>query len=168
VPDPRLDLSLSPINIPERFQKVLYDHKRYPGAPGLQGVARGANCQRYAYEFVRAFGFVIPDYRSSELWADTAHSKFSKRPKRFDLVLVHNVPEVWGAHVGVYLGNGHVLHLSKKIGAPAIESLQSMMRRAQYRFLLGFKRVSVRNDQTQELSRSYENHVAIGETRRGL
>ena len=85
---------------------MLYDQKCYPGALGVRGVEDGANCQQYAYEFVRAFGFIIPDYRSSELWADTTHSQFSKRPKRFDLVLVHNAPIAWGAHVGVYLGNG--------------------------------------------------------------
>lgn len=141
--DPQLDLSRSPIKIPERFQKVLYDAKRYPGAPGVRGVAGGANCQQNAYEFVRASGFTIPDFRSNELWADTAHTHFSKRPKPFDLVLVHNAPIAWGAHVGVYLGDGLVLHLSKKIGEPAIESIQSMMRRDQYRYLLGLKRILV-------------------------
>jgi cell wall-associated NlpC family hydrolase len=144
VPDPRLDLSRSTIRIPERFKKVLYDNNRYPGAPGAQGVARGANCQQYAYEFVRAFGFAIPDFRSSDLWADNANTRFSQRPKRFDLVLMHNVPDPRGAHVGVFLGNDLVLHLSKAIGVPAIESIQSMMRRAQYRHLLGFKRILVR------------------------
>lgn len=139
--DPRLDLSQSPIKIPERFQRVPYNGKRYPGAPRIRGVEGGANCQQYAYEFVRAFGYTLPDFRSSGLWADTAHTQFAKRPKPFDLVLVHKVPDPWGAHVGVYLGHGLVLHLSKKIGEPAIESLQSMMRRAQYRYLLGFKQI---------------------------
>lgn len=60
-----------------------------------------------------------------------AHTGFVKRPKPFDLVLVHKVPDPWGAHVAVYLGRGLVLHLSKKIGEPVIESLQSMMLRAQ-------------------------------------
>ena len=149
MPDLKLDLSRSPIKIPERFRKVLYDPKRYPGASGVQGIEGGANCQQYAYEFVRAFGFTIPDFRSSDLWADTAHTRLSKRPKPFDLVLAHNAPIVWGAHVGVYLGNGLVLHLSKKIGSPAIESVQSMMRRAEYRYLLGFKRILT----TQTLNR---------------
>jgi murein DD-endopeptidase / murein LD-carboxypeptidase len=139
--DPRLDLARSPIKIPERFQKVLYDEKRYPGAPGVRGVTEGANCQQYAYEFVRAFGFAITDLRSSDLWADTAHTHVAKRPKPFDLVLVHNAPISWGAHVGVYLGKGLILHLSKRIGAPAIESVQSMMCRVEYRYLLGFKRI---------------------------
>lgn len=141
--DPRLDLSRSPIKIPERFRKVLYNQKCFPVAPEVRGVTGGANCQQYAYEFVRAFGFTIPDLRSSDLWADTTHTHFSQRPKPFDLVLVHNAPIAWSAHVGVYLGSGLVLHLSKKIGAPAIESVHSMMRRAQCRYLLGFKRILV-------------------------
>ncbi|HEX6566939.1 MAG TPA: hypothetical protein VF020_21795 [Chthoniobacterales bacterium] len=151
--DPRLDLSRSPIRIPDRFHRVLYDHRQFPGAPGVQDVASGANCQQYAYEFVRAFGFAIPDFRSSDLWADAAHTRFSKRPKRFDLMLVNGVPDPWGAHLGVYLENDLVLHLSKGIGAPAIESVQAMMSRAQYRYLLGFKRVLVRHHQTLEPSK---------------
>jgi murein DD-endopeptidase / murein LD-carboxypeptidase len=159
--DPRSDLSRSPIKIPERFQKVLYDEKRYPGAPGVRGVTEGANCQQYAYEFVRALGFTIPGFRSSDLWADTAHTQVAKRPKPFDLVLVHNAPISWGAHVGVYLGSGYVLHLSKKLGVPAIEPVQSMMRRARYRYLLGFKRILVRHFQTLNRSRrasACDNH----------
>jgi hypothetical protein len=73
-----------PIEIPRRFQQVRYDHERYPGAPRVSGVVGGANCQQYAYEFLRAFGYAIPDFRSSNLWADTAHSEFSKRPNPFD------------------------------------------------------------------------------------
>lgn len=41
MPDLKLDLSRSPIKIPERFRKVLYDPKRYPGASGVQGVEGG-------------------------------------------------------------------------------------------------------------------------------
>ena len=101
--DARLDLSRSPIKIPEPFYQVRYDPERYPGAPGVRGLVEGANCQQYAYEFLRAFGFTIPDFRSSDLWADTTHSVVSKQPQLFDLVLVHDKPDPWGAHVGVYL-----------------------------------------------------------------
>jgi murein DD-endopeptidase / murein LD-carboxypeptidase len=139
--DQRLDLSQSPIKIPERFQRVPYNGKRYPGAPGIQGIEGGANCQQYAYEFVRAFGYELPDFRYTALWKDVVHTEFAERPKPFDLVLVHKAPDPWGAHVGVYLGRGLVLHLSKKIGEPAIESLQSITGRAQYRYLIGFKRI---------------------------
>ncbi|MBV8275211.1 MAG: hypothetical protein JO170_08145 [Verrucomicrobia bacterium] len=105
---------------------------------------------------MRAFGYAIPNFRSSDLWADTAHTEFSRRPNPFDLVLVHSTPEPWGAHVGVYLGNGLVLHLSKKIGVPAIEPLQSMTRRAEYRYLIGFKRILTRKGSDATLDYWFE------------
>jgi hypothetical protein len=142
--DARFDLSQSPIKIPERSYQVRYDHKRYPGAPGVRGLVGGANCQQYAYEFLRAFGDRIPDFRSSDLWADTALTVVSKCPEPLDLVLVQDKPNPWGAHVGVYLGNRLVLHLSQKIGVPAIEPLELLRQRAQYRYLIGFKRVLVK------------------------
>jgi hypothetical protein len=52
--DCRSELSQSPIKIPERFHQVLYNYDRYPGAPGVRGLVGGANCQQYAYEFLRA------------------------------------------------------------------------------------------------------------------
>jgi cell wall-associated NlpC family hydrolase len=144
--DARLDLSQAPIKIPERFHEIRYDPERYPGATRVRALVGGANCQQYAYEFLREFGFTIPDFRSSELWADTVHTVVSKRPEPFDLVLVHDKPDPWSAHAGVYLGNGLVLHLSQNIGVPAIESLKSLTQRAQYRYLIGFKRLLVKPD----------------------
>jgi murein DD-endopeptidase / murein LD-carboxypeptidase len=142
--DARLDLSRSPITIPGSFYQVRYDHERYPGAPGVRGLVGGANCQQYAYEFLRAFGFTIPDFRSSDLWADTTHSVVSQQPQLFDLVLVHDKPDPWGAHVGVYLATSLILHLSQKIGVPAIERLEALTQRPQYRYLIGFKRILMR------------------------
>jgi AraC-like DNA-binding protein len=74
---------------------------------------------------VRAFGYAIPDFRSSEPWEDAEYSVVCTRPEPFDLVLANEKPDSWGAHVSVCLGKGLVLHLSKRIGVPAIESLQS-------------------------------------------
>jgi murein DD-endopeptidase / murein LD-carboxypeptidase len=142
--DPRLDLAQSPIKIPDRFCEVRYNYERYPGGPGVHGLIGGANCQQYAYEFLRAFGYEVPDFRSSDLWADMAHTAIPKCPEPFDLVLVHNKPDPWGAHVGVYLGDGLVLHLSQKIGVPAIEPLWLLTQRAEYGCLIGFKRVLAR------------------------
>jgi murein DD-endopeptidase / murein LD-carboxypeptidase len=136
-----IDLSLSPIEIPKRFHRVRYDGKCYPGAPGVRGLKGGANCQHYAYEFVRAFGYTIPNLRSSGLWADTACTAIVERPEPFDLVLLNAKPDPWGAHVGVYLGKHLVLHLCKKMGVPTIESLESLMEIPKYRYLIGFKRV---------------------------
>jgi lipoprotein Spr len=145
-----LDLSQSPIKIPGRFYQVRYNGACYPGAPGVRGLERGANCQQYAYELVRAFGYTIPDLRSSSLWADNAHTAVPERPEPFDLVLLHIKLDAWGAHVEVYLGKRLVLHLSKKIGRPAIESLESLMQRPQYRYLIGFKRVLINRERESD------------------
>jgi hypothetical protein len=142
--DCRLDLSQSPIKIPKRFHQVRYNHDRYPGAPGVRGLVGGANCQQYAYEFLREFGYTIPDFRSSDLWEDTEHTVASELPEAFYLILVNGNPEPWGAHVGVCLGDGLLLHLSQKIGMPAIEKIESLMERAEYRYLIGFKRILFR------------------------
>jgi murein DD-endopeptidase / murein LD-carboxypeptidase len=136
-----LDLSLSPIEIPKQFYRVRYNGKCYPGAPGVRGLRAGANCQHYAYEFVRASGYTIPALRSSGLWADTVHTATVEQAEPFDLVLLNSKMDPWGAHVGVYLGQHLVLHLCKKIGVPAIESIESLMQRPKYHYLIGFKRI---------------------------
>jgi len=48
-----LDLNRSPIRVPVRFYDVPFNFYRYPGAPGVSGFTGGANCQLYAYEFLR-------------------------------------------------------------------------------------------------------------------
>ena len=80
--DTRLDLSQSPIKIPERFHQVCYDYEGYPGTPGVLGLVGGANCQQYAYELLRAFGYATPDFRSSDLWADTTFTAFQSGRSR--------------------------------------------------------------------------------------
>ena len=134
----------SPIPIPDQLWDVRYNSNNFPGAPNVRGVAGGANCQQYAYMVLRHFGFVIPDFRSSDLWEDLVHTRTASSPTPFDLVLVHNRPESYGAHVGVYLGDGLVLHLSRQNEAPAIETLSQIQSREQYRHLVGFKTVLIR------------------------
>ncbi|WP_117192407.1 NlpC/P60 family protein [Rhizobium terrae] len=142
--DARLDLSRSPIAIPERFRDVPYNPNHFPGAPGIYEVEGGANCQQYAFSLLRHHGFAIPDFRSSELWSDTQYTAVSEAMQPFDLVLVHDKPESFGAHVGLCIGGGLILHLSRRIDAPAIETLNEMQARDEYRCLIGFKTVLVR------------------------
>jgi hypothetical protein len=66
------DLTRSPVMIAPEFWDVRYDHNRYPGV--AVGLAGGANCQQYAYEFLRSWAFKIPDFRSSDLWQDTEYT----------------------------------------------------------------------------------------------
>ena len=128
------------IAIPAHLRQVKYNPDCFPGAPGVRGVEGGANCQHYAYTVLRHHGFELPDLRSSELWLDRDHTAVVDRMERFDLVLVHRTPDSWGAHVGLCVGDGLVLHLSKGIGVPAIEALADMLTRDGYRHLIGFKR----------------------------
>jgi hypothetical protein len=135
-----LDLAESPFPIPERFHAVRYNGARYPGTGG--GLELGANCQKFAYEFIRHFGYEIADFRSSGLWEDTAYTRAlgdSEELKALDLVLFNRNREAWGAHVGVSLGGGLVLHLSKGVGGPAIWHLDRFAGCLEYACLIGAK-----------------------------
>jgi len=144
--DPRRDLSRLPLAIPERFHNVRYNAGHFPGAPDIHEVEGGANCQQYAYSILRHYGFEIQDFLSSELWDDREYTRISEQLQPFDLVLLHHEPQSFGAHVGLCVGEGLILHLSRKIDAPAIETLEEMQARAEYRFLIGFKTVLMRNE----------------------
>lgn len=135
-----LDPSRSSVPIPAPFCDVKYNGDHFPGAPGVVGVEGGANCQQYAYSILRHYGFALPDFRSSELWEDVEHTAMAQQMEPFDLVLVHGNPRSWGAHVGLCVGDELVLHLSKEIGAPAIETIGEMQQREAYRYLIGLKR----------------------------
>jgi len=141
MPSDVLDLSRSSIPVPDRFRDVRYNGGHFPGAPAVDGVEGGANCQQYAYSILRHYGFDLPDLRSSELWEDTEHTVVTHRMQPFDLVLLHSNPDSWGAHVGLCVGPNLVLHLSKRLDAPAIETLDDLQQRDEYRHLIGFKRV---------------------------
>lgn len=136
------------IDIPAQFLSVRYDGSRFPGAPGVSGVAGGANCQQFAYELLRHFGFVVPDLRSSDLWDDTEHTTRVERLEPFDLLLFSPDGRAFGAHVGVYLGDGQVIHLSKEAGVPEVRDLTWFENTPRYRVLLGGKRCRVKTSVT--------------------
>lgn len=138
--DPRFDFMISPVAIPPQFWNVPYRAEHFPGAATTQGLRGGANCQQFAYEFLREHGYTIPNFRSSDLWEDRIHTEKIDAIEPFCLVLLYRTSEAWGAHVGVGLGNELVLHLSKAIGTPAIEPLSTMMSRSEYACLVGLKR----------------------------
>ncbi len=58
-----------------------------------------------------------------------------------DLVLWNNTPESYGAHVGIYVGDNQVLHLSRANSFPKVESLQAIATLPEYKVLLGGKRL---------------------------
>ncbi|WP_084775223.1 cell wall hydrolase [Streptomyces sp. MOE7] len=154
--------------LPAALRNVTYSGARHPGAatpecpshgpdrtPGAAGpaaagaladLARGANCQRYAYAVLRHFGLPVPPLRSAELWADERATVRAGEPRPLDLVLFDagpagDRPEGYGAHVGVHLGPDQVLHLCREVGRPAVWRYADFAARARYARLLGVKRV---------------------------
>ncbi|MFE3269046.1 hydrolase [Streptomyces sp. NPDC059215] len=130
-------------HLPEGIWATPYVGRRFPGSrsvAGRPGLADGANCQYFAYEVLRHFGPRLPAWRSSELWDDTLLTERVGEPRPLDLALFNSGEQAWGAHVGVVVGEGGVLHLCAEVGRPVIWPLAEFARRERYRTLLGFKR----------------------------
>lgn len=127
--------------IPHRFAKVSYNAERIPGVKDQDDLIQGANCQVYAYEFLRHFGKNAPQLRSSELWSDSKYTKETKPFRFLDLMLYNKTPKAYGAHVGVYIDAGCVLHLSYEIGHPVIQTHKGLMLNEKYKCFIGAKRV---------------------------
>ena len=135
------------IELPDSFWEVRYVGARYPGSPAVlarPGLADGANCQLFAYEVLRHFGYDPPDLRSSELWDDTQSTQRVVAPRALDLVLVNSSKDSWGAHIGVWADEDRVLHLCAETGRPALWGLGQFAARPSYRELVGYKRVTTR------------------------
>jgi len=135
------------IELPDSFWEVRYVGARYPGSPAVlanPGLADGANCQLFAFEVLRHFGYDPPDLRSSELWDDTESTQRVVVPRPLDLVLVNSSKDAWGAHIGLWAGDDSVLHLCAEAGRPALWSLAMFTARPSYRELVGYKRVTTR------------------------
>ena len=129
------------LKIPEIFQKVHYVASRIPGVDDQQNLSFGANCQVFAYAFLWYYGKFVPNYRSSELWADDEYTEEVTEFKPFDILLYHDKQDAYGAHVGVYVGQGRVLHLSKDHGIPKIERHHDLLKQKKYSCFIGAKRI---------------------------
>lgn len=169
VPDSQIPADYGPVafrSMPAALRNVTYSGARHPGAatpecpsyrpdgtadatgPSVDAfadLARGANCQRYAYAVLRHFGLLVPPLRSAELWADEQATRRVGRPQPLDLVLfdggpVEGRPAGYGAHVGVHLGPDQVLHLCREVGRPVVWRYADFAARARYARLLGAKR----------------------------
>jgi murein DD-endopeptidase / murein LD-carboxypeptidase len=136
-----LEFSLSPLTIPARFHHVGYNGAHYPGAQGVVGLDGGANCQQFAFELIRHFGFAPPDYRSSELWEDETHTQaVVGELAPCDLLLFNRTSVAWGAHLAVYLGRKLAIHLSQRAGVPVIWMIEDFSSRPEYACFIGAKR----------------------------
>lgn len=78
--------------------------------------------------------------------------------EQFNLVLLNNIRDSYGAHVGLCVDRHLVLHLSRALGAPAIETLEQLQSRQAYQHLIGFKKVARRpiasSDQTETIAKT--------------
>ncbi|MFD8382854.1 hydrolase [Streptomyces sp. NPDC059679] len=139
--------------LPAVFRTVPYVGSRFPGASGvadLPNLEEGANCQLFAYEVLRHFGLAPPDLRSSELWADTQATVRVSVAQPLDLVLFNATDDAYGAHVGVWVNEGRVLHLCAEIGRPVVWEMTEFIKRRRYRVLIGIKRVVDRIQDTAD------------------
>ena len=129
------------LTIPLHFFDVSYNGAHYPGSAKVKGLEGGANCQVFAYELLRYFGLEVPDLRSSELWEDTNYTQQVTELQPLDLLLWNKTENAFGAHVGVYLGNNSVVHLSKENGFPVVWTLDKFLTKPAYNVFIGAKRI---------------------------
>ncbi len=129
--------TIADADVPPAFWTVPYDGTRFPA----RDITDGANCQAFAYALLRHFGCAISDFRSSDLWDDTRETERVSDLAPLDLLLFNHTADAYGAHVGVYLGAGRAIHLSQRIGRPAVWPLERFAREPGYEVFLGAKRV---------------------------
>ncbi|WP_329549552.1 hydrolase [Streptomyces sp. NBC_01356] len=130
--------------LPEWVWGTPYVGRRFPGSRAVAekpDLAEGANCQLFAYEVLRHWAIDVPAWRSSDLWDDTELTERVAHARPLDLVLFNATDDAWGAHVGVVVGEGRVLHLSAEAGRPVVWGMADFATRDRYRTLIGFKRV---------------------------
>ncbi len=131
------------IKIPKKFENVLYKTSRIPGVENESDLTKGANCQLFIYNILRYFGKEIPPFRSSELWTDTKFTNIVTTFKPLDIMLYNKTTDAYGAHIGLYIGEGKVFHLSKENGTPKYEKHSSLLKQQKYKFFIGAKRVKL-------------------------
>lgn len=132
--------------LPEALLNVPYAGSRFPGSAAVAahpGLGAGANCQLYAYAVLRRFGLAVPPLRSSELWADSRATVRVPAAEPLDLLLFNRTDDAYGAHVGVAVDGGRVLHLCAEAGRPAVWTPADFAARDRYRVLVGVKRAVV-------------------------
>ena len=126
--------------LPAHFWTVRYDGEVTPkNAPTR--MEANANCLVYAYAVLSHFGRGVPPFWSSELWADVSCTRIVDAPAPLDLLLFAAEPVAYAAHLGVYVGDGRVLHLCKEVGEPTVWPLAEFAARDRYQTLVGIKRV---------------------------
>jgi cell wall-associated NlpC family hydrolase len=131
------------LEIPDKFFHVKYVAARIPSVENASDLRLGANCQLFVYEILRHFGHVIPAFRSSDLWGDEVYTCKVSDFCPLDLMLYHHKLGAYGAHLGVYIGKGKVLHLAQRAGKPEIMNHTDFASMRRYAYFIGAKRLKV-------------------------
>lgn len=129
-----------PIKIPAWYMDIKYNPRIIPDGTLHNLLKTGANCQVFSYALLRLNGKNPPDLRSKELWEDTVHSEKTSQFEVLDILFFKKDQQPWGAHLGVYLGNNQVIHLSRKVGKPVVWDLDKFKTIPAYQVLIGAKR----------------------------
>jgi len=128
-------------DIPASFWSVRYNGECIPTDAPFD-LSQGANCQLFAYALLAEFGKRLPPFRSSDLWEDMVYtSMVTGAIEPLDLLLFNPTPEAWGAHVALSLGGDRAIHLSQRVGKPAVWTLTRFREEDDYHTLLGGKRI---------------------------
>ena len=134
-------MTFKEIIIPEALMTIKYNGRIIPNGKSHDMKITGANCQVFAYHILRLNGLTVPEYRSSELWADSEYSEVIRNDfQPLDLLFFHNKETAYGAHIAISIGNNQALHLSKAIGLPVIWDISTFLEQEKYKFLIGGKR----------------------------
>jgi len=130
------------ISIPTSLLTTRYDGSMHPQNPDCKGLLNGANCQHFVYEALRMHcESYVPDFRSSELWADDEYTKIVSRPQALDIAFFNDTSNPYGAHIGIFVGPGQILHLCKEVGYPVVWDMEEFSKRKQYKEFIGVKRL---------------------------
>ena len=129
------------MNIPKKYFNIKYTSSRIPGVKNQLNLTLGANCQVFAYALLKENGITIPNFRSSHLWEDDIYTEKVTKFKPFDLMLYSIAGDAYGAHVGLYIGEGKIIHLSADNVYAEIISHEDMLKNEKYSFFIGAKRV---------------------------
>ncbi|MGH1337307.1 MAG: NlpC/P60 family protein [Aureispira sp.] len=130
------------LDIPPYFFDIPYKGSCYPGSPKLGDFRVGANCQVFVYQLLLHFGRpLLPDFRSSELWEDSIYTQQTTGIQPLDILFWNKTATAWGAHVGLALDNGQVIHLSRENGRAVIWPLEKFLEQDNYTVFIGAKRL---------------------------
>lgn len=104
--------------------KIIREANRYIGVPYLWGgsAPSGFDCSGFVQYVLKQCGITVP--RTTELQAQVGKYVHKSDLRPGDLVFLHNTYRAGISHVGIYIGNGQMIHASSSKGV-VISSLSS-------------------------------------------